>query len=81
MGRSRRARRRLERQRARHPVARTQRSPIARVALAAMGALGIVAGTLLLVHANTVNESRIARLAGILIIVGLAAAAGAALGW
>jgi hypothetical protein len=40
-----------------------------------------MAGSLLLLHAGMVNESRIARLAGILIIVGLAAVAAAALGW
>jgi hypothetical protein len=46
-----------------------------------MGALGVVTGALLLIHASSVNESRIARIAGILIIVGLAAVAGAGFGW
>jgi hypothetical protein len=81
MGRSRRARRRLERQKARHPVRRQRANPGVRIGLAVLGVLGILAGGLLLAHASSVNESRIARIAGILILVGLALIAGAALGW
>jgi hypothetical protein len=41
----------------------------------------VIAGALLLLHASAVNESRIGRLAGILIILGLAAIAAAIFAW
>jgi hypothetical protein len=81
MGRSRKARRRLERQRARHPVRRRASSPVRRIGLGVLGSIGVISGAVLLLHATSVNESRIARIAGILIVVGLAALAAAALGW
>jgi hypothetical protein len=46
-----------------------------------MGIAGVAGGIALLVHASSVNESRIARIAGILIVLGLGAIAAAVFGW
>lgn len=81
MSPSRRTRRRLERQRSRHPVQRERSNPAVRVGIGVLGLAGLVAGTALLVHASSVNESRIARIAGILIVLGLGALAAAVFGW
>jgi hypothetical protein len=81
MSRRRKTRRRLERQRRRHPVQRERSNPAARLGIGAMGIAGVAGGIALLVHASSVNESRIARIAGILIVLGLGAIAAAVFGW
>jgi hypothetical protein len=45
------------------------------------GLLAAFGGVALLIHASGVNENRIARIAGILIVLGLAAAAAAVFRW
>jgi hypothetical protein len=52
-----------------------------RVAVGGLGIAGVVGGALLIAHASAVNESRIARLAGLLIVLGIAGLAAAVFGW
>ena len=70
MSRSRRSRRRFERQRARRPESR-RLSPIVRLGLLIGGAVLIVAGAALLTAGGSANAARLGRLAGILILLGL----------
>lgn len=81
MARSRKSRRKLERRRRRHPAPRQKSSPVVRLAIGLFGVLSVAGGVALLIHASSVNESRVARIAGILIVLGLAAVAAAAFGW
>ncbi len=71
MGRSRRARRKAERTRTKRVPASRGLSPVARIGLAALGILMVVAGVLLLTHGTLQTEKRLARIAGILILIGL----------
>lgn len=80
MGR-RRARRRAQRERKRHPTERKTSGPLTRMSVGSAGLLAAFGGVALLIHASGVNENRIARIAGILIVLGLAAAAAAVFRW
>ncbi len=81
MSRSRKARRTLERRRRRHPVHRESSNPTVRLGTGLLGLLSLAGGVALLIHASSVNESRVARIAGILLVLGLAAIAAAVFGW
>lgn len=80
MGRSRKARRRAERARAKRPVQRRELSLAARVGLAAGGAVAILAGVGLLVSGTPSTEARLGRVAGILMLLGIAGIALAIIG-
>lgn len=60
---------------------RRKSTPMVRFGIGFLGLVGMAGGIVLLIHASSVNESRIARVAGILIVLGLAAIAAAASGW
>lgn len=80
MGRRRRARRRVERERAHRTTPRHDLSPLARLGLAVVGLALIVGGILLVTSGGTTNAARLARIAGIAIILGLVAIGVAAIG-
>ncbi|HZU12795.1 MAG TPA: hypothetical protein VFB58_08150 [Chloroflexota bacterium] len=75
----RKARRRAERQRQKRHERRAPSSPVRRVVVIAFGLVAIVAGVALITHGT--SAQRLARLAGILIVVGAAAILAGALGW
>lgn len=77
---SRRTRRRLERQRAHRPARGRPLGVWGRLGLAVGGIAAVVIGVLLLAAGNRVTAHRLGRIAGILIILGLAAVAVAAIG-
>jgi hypothetical protein len=81
MGRSRRSRRRIERQRSKHQAPRRSFSPLARAGILVAGAICVIAGVALLTAGNKQSETRLARVAGILIVLGLVGIGAAVLGW
>lgn len=80
MGRSRRARRRVERQRARRPARGRALSLFARLGLLALGLLSIGGGIALLTAGGPGTATRLGRVAGILIVIGSVAVIAAAIG-
>ena len=72
MGRGRRARRKAERARARHPISRPGLSLAARAGLGALGVLALAGGVAILARGSAGNAERLSRVAGILILIGLA---------
>ncbi len=73
MGRRRRARRRIERERAHRTTSRHAISLFNRIGLAVVGLALIVGGILLVTSGSPGNASRLGRIAGIAIILGLVA--------
>lgn len=80
MGRSRKARRRAERARARRAPQHRSFSVATRLVLILGGLAAIAAGVLLVVHGTPETARRLTRLGGILIILGLASCVIAVLG-
>lgn len=80
MGRSRKARRRNERQRQKRPSQVPRLPAYARLLLAAVGLLLMGAGVLLLAGATPGTANRLGRLAGIAILLGVVAIVAAAIG-
>ncbi len=80
MGRSRKARRKAERARARRGVERRGLSVGTRLAITAGGVVAIVAGVALLVSGTPSTEARLSRVAGILILLGIVGIVAAAIG-
>jgi hypothetical protein len=80
MGRTRRSRRRIARQRASRPVHAHRLGAGVRLGLVAAGGCLILAGALLLVAGGTQTAERLGRIAGILIVLGLVALGAAAIG-
>lgn len=80
MGRSRKARRRADRTRAKRRSPTRSMSPFARVGLIAGGTACVVGGAALLVAGGPGTAARLGRVAGILIVIGLVACIAGAIG-
>lgn len=76
----RRARRRRERRQAKQSAASRPFTVTTRIALAAGGLLAVLAGAFLLVQGSRQNEARLARVAGILMVLGVVALVVAGIG-
>lgn len=71
MGRSRKSRRRQQRQYAKRTRPITRLSPMMRIALIVGGLVAIMAGVALLARGDAQTAARLGRVAGILILLGL----------
>jgi hypothetical protein len=80
MGRSRKARRKAERARARRPVERRGLSAGTRISVALLGVLAVAAGVALLASGTPSTAARLSRVAGILILLGIVGIGVAAVG-
>lgn len=68
---SRRTRRRYERARAKRPVRDRRLAPVQRITFVVAGVVLVLAGVILLVSGKPGTAMRLARLAGLMIIIGL----------